>query len=57
MLNDHICGSGTMKYFNGDEYTGEWVNELVLHFYCELNDNFLIRRMLIGRKLPKAVLP
>jgi hypothetical protein len=29
MLNDRICGYGQMIYFNGDEYTGEWVNELV----------------------------
>lgn len=35
MLNDRICGYGKMIYFNGDEYTGEWVNELVsLGFNC-----------------------
>ena len=28
-MNDRICGTGQMIYFNGDEYTGEWVNEQV----------------------------
>ena len=31
-----------MKYFNGDEYTGEWVNELVSDILCFV---FLICRM------------
>ena len=35
MLNDRICGSGQMIYFNGDEYCGEWVNEMVtLYIFC-----------------------
>ena len=29
MFNDRICGSGSMTYFNGDKYTGDWVNEEV----------------------------